>query len=169
MRRAAARLLPTVAQEAFRIRAVVQLIAQCTAKSNRRERALLSPAAHRQKPARRLRRAFRRDIDDPVHRVRAPERRAGTADDFDALDVFHHHILRIPKNAGKKRCVHRPPIDQHEEFIGKNIVEAARAHRRSVRVHLRHIQARRETQRLENTARTRAADLLLRDNVNRRG
>ena len=32
------------------------------------------------------------DVDDSVHGVAAPDSTAGTADDFDSIDVLHHDI-----------------------------------------------------------------------------
>src|SRR5690606_33405036 len=49
---------------------------------------------------------FADDVDHAVHRVRAPERRARAADDFDAFDVLEHRLLLVPnppENSGVYR------------------------------------------------------------------
>src|SRR5437879_7776202 len=51
----------------------------------------------------------RNDVDDAVHGVRAPERTARAADDFEALDVFDQRVLHIPEHAGEQRRIDAAP------------------------------------------------------------
>ena len=68
----------------------------------------------------------RSDVDDAVDRVRAPQRRAGTAYDLDAIDVFELVVERVPEDAGEQRAVHRPPIDHDEHLVRRDRRETAR-------------------------------------------
>src|SRR6185312_14047024 len=43
--------------------------------------------------------ALGNDVDDAVDRVRAPQRAARPADDFDAIDVLEQIVLRVPEHA----------------------------------------------------------------------
>src|SRR5207302_8501613 len=47
----------------------------------------------------------RNDIDHAVHRIRAPQGRAGSADHLDALDVLQRYVLEIPGHTVEKRRI----------------------------------------------------------------
>ncbi len=59
------------------------------------------PGAHHR--ALSVRRRARNDVDHAVHGIRAPQRRARSADHLDALDVLHHDVLRVIEHAGEQR------------------------------------------------------------------
>src|SRR2546427_4455567 len=61
---------------------------------------------------------FRDDVDDAVHRVGAPQRGPGSADDFHPVDVPEGHILHVPEDAGVERRVHGAALDEHQQLIG---------------------------------------------------
>ena len=107
------------------------------------------------------------DVDDTVHRVRAPHRATGAADDFNAIDIFEEHILDVPEHAGEERRVHAAAIDEHEQLVRRGAVESARRDRPLMRADLRDLEIRREPQRLRNARRAGAADLVVRDDLNR--
>ena len=81
---------------------------------------------------------FRDDVDDAVHRVGAPQRGPGSADDFNPVDVPEGHILHVPEDAGVERRVHGAAIDEHQHLIGSRAVEPPGTDRPLTRVHLRH-------------------------------
>jgi hypothetical protein len=54
------------------------------------------------------------DVDDAIDGIGAPQRSAGTADDFDAVQIGQQHILRVPKHACVERCVNRTAVDEHQ-------------------------------------------------------
>ena len=92
--------------------------------------------------------AFRDDVNHPIHRIRAPYGSTGTADHFDSLDVLQRHILRVPIDPAEKRRINRPAVDQHQKFVRKLQVEAARGNRPGIRVDLSHIQSRNHPQEI---------------------
>src|ERR1700722_5862424 len=59
----------------------------------------------------------RDDVDDSVHRVRAPERGAHPADDLDSVYILQHDIKRVRINARIKRRVDAAPVDQYEQLV----------------------------------------------------
>ena len=113
--------------------------------------------------------APRDHVDHPVDGVCAPQARSGAADHLDALDVFQHHVLGIPENAGEKRRVDGASVDEDQQLVGDGVVEAARADGVRARAHARDFQVGREPQRLRKAGRARAADVVPRDHENRRG
>ena len=119
------------------------------------------------------RRLARDDVDDAVHRVRAPQRGAGTGDDFDALDVVHEHVLHVVLDAGEQRRIDAAAVDEDQDLVGEVLhvgraAEAARAVRIRGGVELRHLHIGREAQRLGNAEHAGAQDLLARDHVDGR-
>src|SRR2546427_3175472 len=64
------------------------------------------------------------DVDDAIDRVGSPQRAAGTADDFDAVDILEKVVLYVPEHPAIERGVHRPTVDQHQELVGEVGVEA---------------------------------------------
>ena len=58
--------------------------------------------------------AFGDDVDDPVDSICAPDGTAGSPDDFDPVDILEQCVLDLPINAGKKRRVNGPAVDEHE-------------------------------------------------------
>ncbi len=73
------------------------------------------------------------------------------------------------KDAGEQRRVDGPAVDHHEKLVGQRRVEAARADRPVVRVRLRHLQIVGQAQHLRQARGAGALDLILRDDLNRRG
>ena len=69
---------------------------------------------------------FSDDVDDAVHCVCAPYRRTWTANDLNPVDVLEGNVLSIPIDAGEKRRIDGPPVDQHQQFVGKLMVKASR-------------------------------------------
>src|SRR5262245_43331804 len=87
----------------------------------------LIAAAHRQQRPLRIARTLRRDVDDTVDCVGAPERRARTADYLNPVDVFQQRVLHIPEDSGEERCVDSSPVDQYLQLVRDGAVEATRA------------------------------------------
>src|SRR5947207_2002436 len=69
---------------------------------------------------------FGNDVDNTVHCIRSPKGRAGTSDDFNAVDIFQQRVLHIPVHAGKQRCIDTPAVNQHEELVREAAVESPR-------------------------------------------
>src|SRR5207253_6453267 len=82
----------------------------------------------------RVRRVFGDDIDDAVDRIGSPQRRAGTTDDLDAVEIGEKDVLHIPQRSAEERIVDCAPIDQYERLVGKAAGEAAHPDRPGVRV-----------------------------------
>jgi hypothetical protein len=115
-------------------------------------------------------RGARDHIDDAVDRIGAPEGSARPADHLDALDVLEQHVLLIPEDAREERRVDRATVDQHQQLVRDRVVEAAGADCELAGVALRHVQVRRQPQRLGQRQRAGAPDVFGGDDVNgRRG
>src|SRR5581483_11088192 len=69
------------------------------------------------------------DVDHPVHRIGPPQRSAGPANDFNALDVFEHRVLHIPKHVGIGGVVDTAAIDEDQKFVAADGVCATNANR----------------------------------------
>jgi hypothetical protein len=70
----------------------------------------------------------------------APHMRgARTADDFDAVDVFQHHVLHVPVHAGEQRRIDGAAVDQHQQLVLEGAAEAARRDRIVARIDARHL------------------------------
>ncbi len=69
------------------------------------------------------------DVDDAIYGIRSPDGSAGSADDFDPVDVVHVGVLRVPIGAGKKRCVDRPAVDQNQNRTRQICSKAANSNR----------------------------------------
>ena len=87
-------------------------------------------------------RLFRNHVDDPIHRIGAPDSSSRTTNYFDSRNVFQRHVLRVPVNATEKRRVNRSTIDKHKQFVRELKIESSRTDSPSVAIDLRHIQAR---------------------------
>ena len=110
-------------------------------------------------------RGLRHNVDDAIDGIGAPERGAGSANHFNAVDVLQHRVLHVPENAGEQRSVNRPPVDHHEQLVGERVVEAARADGPGVLIDARHFHARRAAQRFGNARGARAANVFAGDDV----
>src|SRR5689334_992295 len=51
------------------------------------------------------------DVDHSIDCVRAPYRRARTADHFDPVDVVEQSVLHIPEHSGVQGRIHSPAIN----------------------------------------------------------
>lgn len=111
----------------FRIDAVVDVWRELSAVACRRRVAQFGATAADEEAALGGLRAFRGHINHTVHSIGAPLGRAGTADDLDAVEVFHHSVLHIPIHSGVERRVDGAPVEQHEHLVGKHIVETTRS------------------------------------------
>ncbi|KAF1858528.1 hypothetical protein Lal_00015045 [Lupinus albus] len=128
-------------------------------------RAVVVRAQHEQVALRRARVA-RRHVDDAVDGIHAPQGAAGAADHFDPLDVFQQHVRLVPEHAGEQRGIHGAAVDHHEQLVGRAVARAVHAARGDEIVGVaaaRDLQVGREVQRLDEIARTRAADVFRRD------
>src|SRR5438270_217035 len=95
--------------------------------------------------------AFGDDVDDAVHRVRAPDGAARTANHLDAIDVFEHHVVESPQDAGEQRRVNVATVDEDEHAFGELIAKAANADGPvTPAVDAGYFHARCETQRVRN-------------------
>ena len=86
--------------EVFRKQPVMQIGSMSAALPDRDD-SLLVPSDPAGQEALGVLRPFGDNIDDSVYGVHAPERRAGSTDDFNAVDVFEHGILCLPSHAGE--------------------------------------------------------------------
>src|SRR5205814_3931648 len=91
---------------------------------------------------------LRRDVDDAVDRVGAPEGGAGAADHLDPVEVGHDVIERVPVDAGEQRRVHAAAVHHHQQLVGVQVVEAARADRPLAGVDAGDVEAGDEPQQL---------------------
>ena len=57
------------------------------------------------------------DINHTVDRINAPGCRAGSANYFDAFDIFQQRILLLPQNAGKHRRIYATSVHQNLQFV----------------------------------------------------
>ena len=108
------------------------------------------------------------DIDHSIDRISAPYSAAWSADHFDTTNVFQRYILLVPENAGKRIGIHAAPVDQDQDLIRINGVEAANADGPAVSIDLGHIDSRRHTEDVRYVGCARVVDILLRDYENRR-
>src|SRR5438309_904921 len=76
--------------------------------------------------------------------------------------------LHIPKHAREQRCIDSPPIDEDQQFVGCGAVEPTGADGPLPRIDLRHLQIRGETQRFWKAGCAGLANLVLRDDLDRR-
>ncbi len=112
---------------------------------------------------------FGGDVDDAVHGVCAPQRRAGAADDLDALDVRHHDVVFSPLHTAEERRVDGAAVDQRQELVRRDVVETARAERDVALVDAADLDARGEPDRVGQIERPGAMDVLTGDGVDRGG
>ena len=63
---------------------------------------------------------FGDDVDDSVNRIRAPNRGTRAANHLNPVDIIHDQALKSPVNTAKKWVIDRAPIDENQEFRGKN-------------------------------------------------
>ena len=56
-----------------------------------------------------------------------PEAEAGAANDFNAIDVFEHHVVNGPEDASKPGRVHVAAVNENEHAFGELIAETADA------------------------------------------
>jgi hypothetical protein len=89
----------------------------------------------------------------------------GSSNHLDPVDILEQRILHIPVDAGKEGRVDTPPVDQHEQFVGEKIIEAAAADRPVMGIHTGDIQTRSEPQRFGNAAHSGSAELLVGNHV----
>ncbi len=118
-------------------------------------------------PALGVMRRPRDDIDHAVHGVGAPQGRTGSTDHFDALDVFEHHLLRVPEYTRKQGRVDGSPVNQHQQLVADRVVEAAGADSVTVGTGPRDLQIGRQAQGFRQAGDARAPNVLARDHVDR--
>jgi hypothetical protein len=109
------------------------------------------------------------DVDDTVDGVGAPESAAGSANDFDAVDVLEQGILDVPPDASEKRVVDEPAVDQDQHFVVKNVAEAARRNDPHMSALLREVQTGDHAQRVGNGGKSTTADVFAGEDEDRRG
>ena len=95
------------AGEAFGVDAVIEVLAVAAAVAEVDEALLLVAAAGGTSVPVGLLRGLGDDVDDAVDGVRSPDGAAGSADDFDAIDVFEQGVLHFPVGAGEQRACRR--------------------------------------------------------------
>jgi len=115
LRAAAVNELRVVAAEALGIDPVTGVLAELAAVT-RSPGAFLVARAQTHEAALGVLRAARDDVDDTVHRVRAPQRATGPTDHLDALDVLEHHVLHSQKTRIQRR-VDGAAVNHHEELV----------------------------------------------------
>ena len=135
-------------------------LAELTAVARRRA-ALFRADSPTDQRAQRVARVPGRDVDDAVDRVRAPQARARTANHLDALDVLQQIVLHVPLDSGKQRRVDTARVAQHEQFLGVDAAECARADRPRIRVASGDVQSGDAAQRFRNGSRARAPDVFV--------
>ncbi len=92
--------LHRAAPEALTIHTECRTFRELAAVANAAGLFLVAPR-HAHEGPRSIGRGASDDVDDAIHRIRAPKRGAGTADYFDALDIIERHVERIVEHAGK--------------------------------------------------------------------
>jgi hypothetical protein len=102
-------------------------------------------------------------VDDAVDCVGAPKRSTGPADHLDAFNVLEHHVLRIPEHAREQWTVDSSPIDQHENFVARGVVEATGADRVPGSMSTGNQDVRRQSKRFRQARNPGAANILPRD------
>lgn len=127
----------------------------------------VAPIRHRHRSLG-LRRRPRDDVDHPLDRVRPPDRSPRSPYHLDPIDVVQHQILHIPVHPLIQRCVHAPPVDQHQQPFRKWAVESPNPHRPLVALFLRHLHPRHQPQQIRNRLRPRPLDVLVRQHIHRR-
>ena len=103
------------------------------------------------------------DVDHAVDGVRAPQRGPGAQDDLDALDLAERHILDVPEHPGEERRVDRPAVDQHQQLVGRLVVESAGSDRPLPGADTCHLQPWGKTKRFGQAGGSRAANVVLGD------
>ena len=112
-------------------------------------------------------RSLGHDVDDAVDGVGAPHRTARPADHLDAGNIVDEHVLTVPEHTGKAAIVERAPIDEHEQLVGIEIVEAANRHRPPAAVHLGHLDTGDEPQQIRERAQPGSLDVVGREHEGR--
>ena len=107
------------------------------------------------------------DVDHAVDRVGTPQGAARAANDFDAVDVFEQGVLHIPEHAAVQGGVDAAAVDQHQQLVGAERAETARADGPLVGVELSHVHAGHVAQQVGKVAGTGAANVLGGDHVDR--
>jgi hypothetical protein len=105
----------------------------------------------------------RHDVDDAVHRIGAPQRRARPADDLDAVDVLEYVVDGVPEDAGEQGRVDRASVYHDEQLVRRVLVEAARRHRPRSGVEAGHVHAVGERERVGDGGDAGAADIVAGD------
>ncbi len=57
---------------------------------------------------------FGDDVDDAINRIGSPQRCSRTANHFNPVQIFKHHVLDIPVHTGKQRGIHAPAVDEDQ-------------------------------------------------------
>ncbi|ANI79047.1 hypothetical protein EP837_02652 [Sphingobium sp. EP60837] len=104
-------------------------------------------------------RVARDDVDDAVHGIGAPKRRAGAGNDFDPLHIFRQYVRHVPIYAGIKRRINAAAVDKDQQLVGKILrlfiaAKAAGSDDYVIRAAPHHLQIGREPQYARQGQRT---------------
>ena len=108
-------------------------------------------------------RALGRDIDHAIDGVSAPNCSAGTTNDLDPFDVFQGNLLLIPDGVRESWIVDAAAVNQHQDFVGVEAVEAPNADCPIVAVDPGHVDAGRHAQQVGDVGSAGTANVLLGD------
>jgi len=105
------------AAERQTINAIIETVSVTSSVTELADTLIDIPAANGRKSAVSVLGALGDDVDDAVDSVCAPDRATGAANYLDSLDVLQQHVLELPIDAGKQRCIDAPAINQHQDGL----------------------------------------------------
>ncbi len=157
-----------IATEALAVDPIISVRAELAAVAGGSKPCQLGAAAARDQQSSRILRVLRDDVDHAVDGVGAPQRCPWSADDFDSVDIREQDILHVPEHARKQRGVDGPAVDQDQQLVGGGAVEPPGADGPLTRIDLCNLQIRSEAQGFGKARCAGAANVILRDDLDRR-
>jgi len=109
------------------------------------------------------------DVNHRVDGVGPPDGGTRTSNHFDPIDVIEDKILGVPKNTREQPVIDRAAVDEHEQLVRVELVEAAHRHRPFVGVDLRDVDARRQPKQIGHRRHAGAPNVIMGDDEDRRG
>jgi hypothetical protein len=109
------------------------------------------------------------DIDHAIDGIGAPECGSRAADNLDAVDILKDGILDVPEDAGKNMSVNAAPVNHHQQVFGELVIQPSDIDRPIRGADARDVDPWRQTQGLRDTGDARSADVVLGDDIDRRG
>jgi hypothetical protein len=154
--------LPVIVVELIvSVDAIVSVVAHLATVTRAAQRLMHIAATAIEETALRLPGALAQDVDHAIHRVRAPDRRARTADHFDAIHVINEDLLDIPIDSGEQRRINRASVNHHQQLVGELGIEAARGHRPVAGINRRHLHSGDQPQRVGDRGNAGTQDIVI--------